>query len=79
VARLIAYTIADNTNISANIYNMIRYIEEKVKNLKNTVEVWDRRRTDRQTLAHMSDRLLEDIGLTYGEIQNEINKPFWVK
>ena len=40
---------------------------------------WRRRRRDRALLASLDDRMLRDIGVSRGEIWEEINKPFWRK
>jgi uncharacterized protein YjiS (DUF1127 family) len=38
---------------------------------------WRRRLRDRRALAAMSDRSLQDIGLTRYDAAWEANKPFW--
>jgi uncharacterized protein YjiS (DUF1127 family) len=35
------------------------------------------RKRQRQALAELDDRLLEDIGLTRRQAEEEANKPFW--
>lgn len=42
-----------------------------------TICSWQRRDEERQHLADLDDRLLSDIGLTRGQVQAEICKPFW--
>ncbi|MBV8614620.1 MAG: DUF1127 domain-containing protein [Acetobacteraceae bacterium] len=39
-------------------------------------EAWRRHRS-RQALAQLDARLLRDIGVTFAEAENEVNKPFW--
>ncbi len=39
-------------------------------------EAWRRYRS-RQALAQLDARLLRDIGVTFAEAENEVNKPFW--
>jgi uncharacterized protein YjiS (DUF1127 family) len=39
-------------------------------------EAWRRHRS-RQALAQLDGHLLRDIGVTFSEAENEINKPFW--
>jgi len=38
---------------------------------------WSRRRRDRETLARMSQRELQDIGLSRTDAAIECGKPFW--
>jgi uncharacterized protein YjiS (DUF1127 family) len=42
-----------------------------------TLREWRRRSRDRQALAGLDARMLRDIGLTPGEAEFIINKPFW--
>jgi len=39
--------------------------------------LWRRRRRTRRELATLDDRTLHDIGLTRGDAEFLINKPFW--
>jgi uncharacterized protein YjiS (DUF1127 family) len=41
------------------------------------IGIWRRRSRDRQMLAAMSKRELQDIGITALEARCEVNKPFW--
>jgi uncharacterized protein YjiS (DUF1127 family) len=41
-------------------------------------EAWRRHRS-RHCLARMDGYLLKDIGLSYGDAEAEMNKPFWVE
>jgi uncharacterized protein YjiS (DUF1127 family) len=38
---------------------------------------WRRRMREREQLAGLDDRMLQDIGLTRGDAEFLINKPFW--
>ena len=38
---------------------------------------WRRRSRERTQLAGLDERMLRDIGLTRGDAQFRINKPFW--
>ncbi len=38
---------------------------------------WRRRAHDRQELAQLDRRSIRDLGLSPGEVQFEVNKPFW--
>lgn len=39
--------------------------------------VWQRRYRDRQHLASLDARMLDDIGLTEADVEIESRKPFW--
>jgi uncharacterized protein YjiS (DUF1127 family) len=41
------------------------------------IGIWRRRLRDRQMLAAMSNRELQDIAITAWEARCEANKPFW--
>ena len=41
------------------------------------IGIWRRRSRNRQELAAMSNRELQDIGITAWEARCEANKPFW--
>jgi|GEM_PF-2151638 len=38
---------------------------------------WHQRSLDRHRLANLNDHLLRDVGLTRGDVEREIEKPFW--
>jgi uncharacterized protein YjiS (DUF1127 family) len=38
---------------------------------------WRRRAHDRDELARLDSRSIRDLGLSPGDVQFEINKPFW--
>jgi uncharacterized protein YjiS (DUF1127 family) len=38
---------------------------------------WRRRATDRRRLQDLDDQMLRDIGLSRGDVEIEIKKPFW--
>ena len=42
-----------------------------------TLREWRRRSRERQQLASLDERMLADIGLTRGDAEFLINKPFW--
>ena len=43
----------------------------------DTLQQWRRRSRERAELARLDDRMLRDIGVTRGDVWQEINKPFW--
>ena len=42
-----------------------------------TLAAWRQRQHERNELAKLDHRSLRDLGLSPGEIQFEVNKPFW--
>jgi uncharacterized protein YjiS (DUF1127 family) len=38
---------------------------------------WRQRSRERAQLASLDDRMLRDIGVSRGDVLQEINKPFW--
>jgi uncharacterized protein YjiS (DUF1127 family) len=43
----------------------------------NTMHTWNHRSKSRISLARLSPRLLDDMGMTEEQRQSEINRPFW--
>ena len=41
------------------------------------LRTWHRRSHERSELAQLDRRTLRDLGLSEGEVQFEVNKPFW--
>ena len=42
-----------------------------------TLHIWRQRYLERQELARWTDRDLHDVGLSWSDIANEVDKPFW--
>jgi uncharacterized protein YjiS (DUF1127 family) len=42
-----------------------------------TIHIWRHRYQSRRELARWSDRDLHDIGRSWSEIADEVDKPFW--
>jgi uncharacterized protein YjiS (DUF1127 family) len=41
------------------------------------LHVWNERRRQRLELSHWTDRDLHDVGLSWSDIAQEAEKPFW--
>lgn len=52
-------------------------IEIEAKGLVALIGLWRNRHSTRRDLARMSEHMLRDIGLTPGDADDEIAKPFW--
>jgi len=50
-----------------------------LKTAHKTLFVWLQRHNSRKSLAHLSDHMLKDVGLTKAQVEAEISKPFWVR
>jgi uncharacterized protein YjiS (DUF1127 family) len=42
-----------------------------------TLHIWRLRYQERQELARWTERDLHDVGLSWSDIANEVDKPFW--
>lgn len=62
-------------DISAGVYKMIT----KVEDMFDTISFWMERSRNRKELTRLSDRLLDDIGLTRFDVEVETAKFFWQK
>jgi len=65
--------------MSATIYKWVTGIEDFISDMEVMYKVYAKRARERRELAHLSDRLLKDIGITRSEVLNEASKPFWRK
>ena len=45
--------------------------------LGETLHIWRQRYQDRQQLARRTDRDRHDVGLSWSDVANEVDKPFW--
>ena len=71
------FHLIDDLDISALAYALIERVETAVTPIGNMIRTWARRSNDRRILAQMNDHLLDDIGLSRGEVARESAKYFW--
>ncbi len=45
----------------------------------DVVVEWQRRANERNDMRHLSDRMLDDMGITRADANIEANKPFWIR
>ena len=69
--------IVDDLAISEGTYSLVRRIEDIVNEVSSTLNVWAARSRDRRHLATLSDRMLDDIGLSRAQVAAETDKYFW--
>ena len=53
------------------------YTTDFLVTLQDALSTWRERRRNRQALSGLNDHLLRDIGLSHGDREREVNKPFW--
>ncbi|WP_244487303.1 DUF1127 domain-containing protein [Afipia sp. Root123D2] len=41
------------------------------------LRTWHQRFTQRDELAHLTERDLNDVGITWDDVAHEVDKPFW--
>lgn len=58
-------------------HNAVAALSDAWSNVAATLREWRWRAHDRAELARLDSRMLQDIGLTRGDAQFLINKPFW--
>ena len=54
-----------------------RSLRRALNSVRATMQRWRQRSRERAQLARLDDRMLRDIGVTRGDVWQEINKPFW--
>lgn len=54
-------------------------LRTEMQKLAQKIVFWHQRNRSRKALAKLDDRLLEDIGLSRADVDQEIEKPFWVR
>ncbi len=50
---------------------------DSVRGVLDVVRIWRRRSRDRRQLGAMSERDLNDMGMSWAEVATEIQKPCW--
>lgn len=73
------FHLIEDMDISVLTLAAIERVEGFKNGTVNLVQKWLRRSNERRMLAQMSDRMLNDIGLTYHEVATESAKYFWQK
>ncbi len=71
------FHLIEDMDIAALTLAAIERVEAFAVKVNGTLDTWSRRAKDRRLLAQMSDRLLDDIGLSRAELDREVAKYFW--
>ena len=69
--------IVDDLAISEGAYSLVSRIENVANEVSRTLNVWGARSRDRRQLASLSNRMLDDIGLSRAQVITETEKFFW--
>ena len=73
------FHLIEDMDISVLTLAVIERVEGFKNGIVNLTQKWMRRSNERRMLAQMSDRMLNDIGLTYHDVMTESAKYFWQK
>jgi len=73
------FHLIEDLDIAAIAYGLVERVEAAADKVVGTFRVWASRSRDRQQLGRMSDRMMQDIGLTRADVELELNKYFWQK
>jgi uncharacterized protein YjiS (DUF1127 family) len=71
------FHLIDDLDIAALTFAAIERIEGFAATVKQGLSLWVRRSQERRVLAQMNHHMLDDIGLTVGEVEKETAKYFW--
>ncbi len=55
----------------------VHAVDGGLESMVDTLLTWQRRHKDRMHLMSLDDRLLQDIGISYADVDHEASKPFW--
>ena len=73
------FSLIEDLDIAALTFAAIERIEGFAVTVSGGIKVWFRRSNERRLLGQMSHRMLDDIGLTIADVDNEVAKHFWQK
>lgn len=71
------HTFVNDIDISSAVYGIVQRVEAASVKVMDTWAIWEARSQGRQQLSELSDRMLEDIGLTRAQVAAEVGKYFW--
>ncbi len=73
------FSLIEDLDIAALTFAAIERIEGFAATVNGGIKLWVRRSHERRLLGQMSHRMLDDIGLTTADVDNETGKYFWQK
>ena len=73
------FHLVEDLDIAALTFAAVERIEGFAATVKKSISLWVRRSQERRVLSQMNQHMLDDIGLTVGQVQREAAKYFWQK
>ena len=73
------FSLIEDLDIAALTFAAIERIEGFAATVTGGLKLWARRSNERRLLGQMSHHMLDDIGLTVADVDNEAGKYFWQK
>ena len=73
------FSFIEDLDIAALTFAAIERIEGFAATATGGIKLWVRRSNERRLLGQMSHRMLDEIGLTISDVNNEAAKHFWQK
>jgi uncharacterized protein YjiS (DUF1127 family) len=73
------FHLVEDLDIAALTFAAIERIEGFAATVSGGIKLWVRRSNERRLLGQMSQRMLNDIGLTVADVERESAKFFWQK
>ena len=67
----------DDMDIAALALGAVERVEAVTDRISGLLAQWQHRAAQRRALQAMSDQMLDDIGLTRGQVEHEAAKFFW--
>ncbi len=71
------FSLIEDLDIAALTFAAIERIEGFAATVTGVISLWVRRSNERRQLGQMSHHMLDDIGLTIADVDNEAGKYFW--
>ena len=73
------FNYVEDLDIAALTFAAVERIEGFAANISQVIKTWVSRSHERRLLSQMSNRMLDDIGLTIADVDREVGKFFWQK
>ncbi|MBX2839030.1 MAG: DUF1127 domain-containing protein [Gammaproteobacteria bacterium] len=70
-------TALDNTELNAATNDLLGKVRSKADDLIERIKFMYAVRKDRKTLVRLSDRMLQDIGVTRADVEMECGRSFY--
>ena len=73
------FNFIEDLDIAALTFAAVERIEGFAATTMRVIKTWMSRSQERRLLAQMNHHMLDDIGLTIGDVDREVAKFFWQK